>query len=155
MENKLVSIKEENEKERGVYEEQLHDARNKDIFNSRDTVLRDIKKGACPLEVPKSVDSSVQQINDIIKLKTALPALGSKFDYDPKKPCTTKFLNFLHTLNDKMSTVPMSGPTYNILVHSMLGSKASAKLGRLNLSTMPCKKFLDVCCGSLGEEDPG
>ena len=50
-----------------------------------------------------------------------------------------------------MSTVPMSGPTYNILVHSMLGSKASAKLGKLSLSTMPCKQFLDVCCGLLGQ----
>ena len=86
LENKLASIKEENERERGDYEEQLQDGRNKNILNSRDTVLRDIKKGACPLEVPKSLDGSVRQINDIIKLKTALPALGSKFDYDPKKP---------------------------------------------------------------------
>ena len=110
LEKKLLTIQEENEEGKKRYEEQISEARNKNIFNSRDTVLRDIKKGACPLEVPKSVDISVRQINDIIKLKTALPALGSKFDYDPKKPDTTKFLNFLHTLNDKMSTVPMSGP---------------------------------------------
>ena len=76
-------------------------------LNTQDTVLRDIKKGACPLDVLKSVDSTVRQINDIIKLKTALPTLGPKFDYEPERPCTTKFLNFLHTLNDKMATVSM------------------------------------------------
>ena len=115
-----------------------------------DTVLKNVKEGACPFNELESVDCSVRQINDIVKLKTALPALGPKFDYDPKNPSSTKFLNFLHTLNDKMSTVPMSEPTYNILVHSMLGTRASAKLGRLSLSTMPAKEFLDVCCGSLG-----
>ena len=118
-------------------------------INTQDTVLRD-KKGACPLAVPKSVDSTVRQINDI-ELKTALSILGPKFEYEPERPCTTKFLNFLHTLNDKIATVPMSGPTYNILVHSMLGAKASSRLGRLNLSTMPCKQFLDVCYTLLGQ----
>ena len=150
MESKLFTIQEEHEQGKRRLELELSEARKNTLFNSGDTILRDIKKGHCPLPVPDSVDINVRQINDIIKLKTALPALGAKFDFDPKKPDTTKFLNFLHTLNDKMSTVPMSGPTYNILVHSMLGTKANAKLGRLSLSTMPCKKFLDVCCGSLG-----
>jgi len=65
------------------------------LFSSGDTILKDVKGGHCPLAVPASVDVNVRQINDIIKLKTALPALGPKFDFDPKRPCTTKFLNFL------------------------------------------------------------
>ena len=49
-----------------------------------------------------------------------------------------------------MSTVPMSGTTYNILLHSMLNSKACQKLGRVYLSRMPPEEFIDVCIQSLG-----